>query len=109
MIVDLGKLRERLDAHHYAEWRVVTEGQFDGPVIKDQYNNEILSINVGYAVWTCDDEQDGCPEVAREAVAFAQLLVDLPGYARELIEAVERLQDTVESLEEELEEVEHGL
>lgn len=104
MTVNIERLKERIDDHCHSEWRVVTEGQLYGPVIKDTHNNEILSIDVGHAVWTCDDEQDGCPEEARDAVALAQLLVDLPGYALELIQAVERLQAENHDLERELEE-----
>jgi hypothetical protein len=108
MTVDVAKLRERIAAHCYSEWEVVTEGQHTGPVVKDVYGNEILSIDVGHAVWTCDDEQDGCPEVARDAVALAKLLCDLPGYAMELIQTVERLQRTVQDLERDLEEADRG-
>lgn len=108
MTVNLDQLKQRINKHVYSEWRVVTEGQLDGPVIKDAFNNEILSIDVGHAVWTCDDEQDGCPKVAQNAVAFAQLLVDFPGHILELIQAVERLQDTVYGLEWELREAGRG-
>jgi hypothetical protein len=108
MTVDMDKLRSRINAHKHGEWMVYTKTT-DGPVIKDVYGNEILSIDVGYAVWTCDDEQDGCPEVARNAVAFAQLLVDLPGYAMELIQAVERLRRENQDLERDLEEAERGI
>lgn len=106
MTVDLERLKARINEHCYSPWTVVTEGQLDGPVVKDAYGNEILSIDVGHAVWSCDDEQDGCPEVARDAVAFAQLLVDLPGYALELIQAVERLRRGNEDLYRDLEECE---
>lgn len=108
MTVDLDRLKQRIHEHCHTEWRVQSAGQLNGPVIKDAYNNEILAIDVGYAVWNCDDEQDGCPEVARDAVALAQLLVDLPGYALELIQAVERLRAENQNLERDLEEAERG-
>lgn len=108
MTVDLDQLRKRIYAHVHTGWRVVTHGQLDGPIVKDAYNNEVLSIDVGYAVWECDDEQDGCPEVARDAVAFAQLLVDLPGVTLELIQTVEQLQGKVHDLELDLEEARRG-
>ena len=107
MTVNIEDLKDRIQTLVMPGWTVRTDTA-NGPEIWDAHNIQIAVLDVGYAVWTCTDEQDGCPETSREAIALAKLLVDLPGYALELIEAVERLQDTVESLEEELEEVEHG-
>lgn len=108
MSVDLDKLKERIHAHKHSEWRVAIEPTLSGPVIKDAYDNEILSIDVSHAVWTCNDEQDGCPEVSRDAIALARLLCDLPGYALELIQALKRLRAEVEGLERDLEEAERA-
>lgn len=42
-----------------------------------------------YAVWTCDDEQDGCPEIAREWIATAQFIAASRDMVPKLLAAVQ--------------------
>ena len=61
-----------------------------------------LAIDVPHAVWTCDDEQDGCPRGTVTRWPWPSSW-STPGYALGLIQAVKRLQREVQDLERDLE------
>jgi uncharacterized protein DUF6221 len=53
-------------------WRAITDGD-DAPAVRvgtDDDSEWFREVN--YAVWRCEDEQDGCPDEARGWIAEAQ-------------------------------------
>jgi hypothetical protein len=54
------------------EWTAITNGNV-GPAVRTGDDDEPeWERNVNYQMWHCDDELDGCPEVAREWIAEAE-------------------------------------
>lgn len=70
-------LRDALDTHERiaraadAGPRWSARAPSDGPVV-DIGEEVAWSREIDYAVWRCEDEQDGCPDIARGYVAEAR-------------------------------------
>lgn len=55
-----------------AHWRAITDGNF-GPAVRTGTDDAPeWSREVNYQMWRCDDEEDGCPEIARHWIAEAE-------------------------------------
>lgn len=53
-------------------WQAITNGPY-GPAVRTGTDDDPeWSREVNSAMWQCDDEADGCPEVAREWIAEAR-------------------------------------
>jgi hypothetical protein len=64
---------------------VDTSGEFGPRIMRGK--EVIIEIPVIREVWLCDDEEDGCPEVAAEACRLAQQILKLPEYLKQLLAA----------------------
>ena len=74
-------LRAQLDADERSarradssgcRWSAVTDADV-GPGVRTELGKEVQwQRDIPYAVWHCEDEQDGCPEAARGCIAEAE-------------------------------------
>lgn len=51
-------------------------------------NDEVWSPDISPQVWDCDDELDGCPEVARESMATATFIAHARNVHTALLDVV---------------------
>lgn len=70
-------------------WEVKTD-TLSGPVIHDPYN-EVARIEVTHPVWDCDDEQDGCPDIRRDAIRRAEFIAHAPDDIEWFLQGLERV------------------
>jgi hypothetical protein len=70
----------------YPAWEVDTSGEYGPRIMRGK--EVLIEIPVVREVWLCDDEEDGCPEVAAEACRLAQQILKLPEYLKQLLAAM---------------------
>jgi hypothetical protein len=83
---DLRAIEERANGASDGPWKVET-GRY-GPEIKTAHNGVAWSSDISPQVWECDDEEDGCPDHAREVQRTAEFIAaardDVPRLIAEL-------------------------
>jgi hypothetical protein len=78
-------LRDVSDLAGYPGPEINTSGEYGPRIMRG--DQVLIEIPVVREVWLCDDEEDGCPEVAAEACRLAQQILKLPEYLKQLLAA----------------------